>query len=337
MKRILTIAALAGTIAGGAAARTNDQSSLSLIEGAKQLSDIRADNSQAFELRATFKVTRRDGTSEDGVYTETWRSPRLWRSEIKTSEFQRIKVARDKTLWTQDVPTNPTDLGVQQGVGRELLGMHFGNSSFQPSLWKDVRIKNRMIDSLSLKCIQSKSAAYKLGLCFDGSNGALVRSSGWLRLEDGDMVEEACIYGSFQKFGEKMFPRSVQCAVKGKPTFEETIVDLTAESTPSDSSLFSPIPDARQTGYCPGPKEPPKALRQEGPAFKSDWPKSSAFERLSVSVGADGNVRDARILQSIGKDYDKASADAIKEWRFRPATCAGEPIETEIEVDFAAP
>src|SRR5712692_3032027 len=43
-----------------------------LQDRAKQLSDIRAQGAPAFQLKATFRITKEDGSVADGRYTELW-------------------------------------------------------------------------------------------------------------------------------------------------------------------------------------------------------------------------------------------------------------------------
>ena len=44
----------------------------SLIEHAKQLSDIRADGAPAFRLRMNFRAIAKDGSVLEGAYSEVW-------------------------------------------------------------------------------------------------------------------------------------------------------------------------------------------------------------------------------------------------------------------------
>ena len=148
------------------------------------------------------------------------------------------------------------------------------------------------------------------------------------------MAEYSCAYTKYQKFGEKIFPRSVQCVEGGRPTLQATILELTAPDTPPDSLVFAPIPAARQMAYCPGAKKAPEVLNQEDPTFTHDSSKHGGIATFSVTVGVDGVPRDLTVIRSVGKEFDKSSAGALKAWRFRPATCDGNPMESTIEVEF---
>ncbi|MGE0320730.1 MAG: TonB family protein [Polyangiaceae bacterium] len=55
---------------------------------------------------------------------------------------------------------------------------------------------------------------------------------------------------------------------------------------------------------------------------------------LFVTVGTDGLVMDAVVEKSAGDELDKAALDAIKRWRFKPATKDGTAVAAKIRVPF---
>jgi len=52
-------------------------------------------------------------------------------------------------------------------------------------------------------------------------------------------------------------------------------------------------------------------------------------------VAADGRPRNLRVTSAPNRDFDEAALEAVRQWRFKPATCDGEPIEVEIAVQIA--
>ncbi len=85
----------------------------------------------------------------------------------------------------------------------------------------------------------------------------------------------------------------------------------------------SRIPEA-----CPPPKHPLLALR----------PRIGARVHVSVVVRADGSVSDVTVFEidHPGMGFEKATVDAVREWRFVPGTRAGTPSEavTTLWVEF---
>jgi protein TonB len=75
-----------------------------------------------------------------------------------------------------------------------------------------------------------------------------------------------------------------------------------------------------------------------------DYPRKAYDRRvqgtvlLRVLISVSGKVLDASIVKSpgVGHLLDQAALDAIKKWRFSPATVSGKPIESwhEVPIDF---
>jgi protein TonB len=72
------------------------------------------------------------------------------------------------------------------------------------------------------------------------------------------------------------------------------------------------------------PQYPPAALRL----------RISGEVQLQVLVGPDGAVEDLRILKVShpGVGFEKASEEAVRQWRFRPATKLGTKVRMWISV-----
>jgi iron complex outermembrane recepter protein len=82
--------------------------------------------------------------------------------------------------------------------------------------------------------------------------------------------------------------------------------------------------------------EPPAVVRRVDATYP---PKELAARReatvmLLVTVGTDGAVSSATVVQSGGEELDRAALAAIRQWRFRPARQAGQPVASRIRVPF---
>lgn len=55
-----------------------------------------------------------------------------------------------------------------------------------------------------------------------------------------------------------------------------------------------------------------------------------------VTIGEDGTVKDAKLIQGLGYGLDEVAVEAAKKWLFKPATVDGKPIQStkRITVDF---
>ncbi len=57
---------------------------------------------------------------------------------------------------------------------------------------------------------------------------------------------------------------------------------------------------------------------------------------LRVHVGADGEAGDIDLVQGSGsRDLDRAAVEAVRRWRFAPATRNGQPVESAVQVPIA--
>jgi TonB family protein len=83
---------------------------------------------------------------------------------------------------------------------------------------------------------------------------------------------------------------------------------------------------------------PPRVVKELPPLYTE-----SAFNRgiegrvvLKVIVRKDGSVGPIRVDQSLDHDLDDAAIEAVRTWRFDPATVGGEPINVlaNVEIDF---
>jgi TonB family protein len=65
---------------------------------------------------------------------------------------------------------------------------------------------------------------------------------------------------------------------------------------------------------------------------------AEAKSKIAVSfiIGTDGRVHSPVVLESAGSDEDSSVLDAVKGWRYRPATCNAVPAETESKVEFSS-
>jgi TonB family protein len=60
---------------------------------------------------------------------------------------------------------------------------------------------------------------------------------------------------------------------------------------------------------------------------------------LSLVVDADGVAHDITVSESLSPAFDAAAVDAVKKWKFSPATKNGKPISAHaaIQITFRGP
>lgn len=56
---------------------------------------------------------------------------------------------------------------------------------------------------------------------------------------------------------------------------------------------------------------------------------------LEVSVDEKGTVADVRVVKPLQADLDQAAIDAMRQWKFEPATRDGKPVATKLQMTFS--
>lgn len=247
----------------------------SLIERAKQLSDIRAEGLSPFRLKLSFKVTtKKNGAALQGIYTETWASQTQWRRDTIIADSHRIEVAAGQQRWlvesSQPLPETARNLPALLALGR-----------LQPEVWKPERIEKRKLNGASLRCIEAEPevrAGLRIAavqqteipseapmLCFDASSGLLAAE-----IEpQPDTYEQytssnpplvlcckrsshtsSCFFSDYQKFGERAVARSYHCIEDGHPILDGIVTELVTEAN-FDLSLFAVVEAVKERTGCP--------------------------------------------------------------------------------------
>jgi TonB family protein len=87
--------------------------------------------------------------------------------------------------------------------------------------------------------------------------------------------------------------------------------------------------------YRPGSGiEPPRVLREVRADYTEDARRRGITGEvvLEIVVRRDGNVGDIRLIEGLGYGLDQQAIDAVRAWRFAPATRLGTPVDVLVEV-----
>jgi len=100
-----------------------------------------------------------------------------------------------------------------------------------------------------------------------------------------------------------------------------------------NSNFSTMARNAARNGGCEAVR-PPEALATPNPLL--DTPGLSSAVTVSFIIGIDGRVHSPLILEGLGPAEDRIVLDAVRSWRFRPATCNGVPTEAEGKIAFSS-
>jgi TonB family protein len=281
---------------------------------------------RSLTVTTTFEITPKDGGEKTrGTLSEIWLSNRQWRREVQTSDFHRIQIRHNAARWLADSGSNhpepalygPLTLLFQSGV---------------PDL-EVTDISERQSNSRKITCVESGSGWTKSTDCIDPDTGAFLRRDMSFDAFDGGLhpARHSCLYSNYEKFGDKIFPKLVRCTNDPEGDIELTITKLVAESS-TDPSLFARPPGTIEKLACEK-TTPPKAISTPDPQYPPHQ-KGRATVMVSTLVGEDGNPKDLQVVRSAGPDFDQAALNAARQWRFKPPTCDGTPIQARINIEI---
>ncbi len=240
----------------------------SMVERARQLSDIRAEGSPPFRLTLNFKVTIDGGTSLEGTYKEIWASRDKWRRETSIGDLRRIEVSADQQRWLLESTTQISE------PARNLPSLT-AVSRLQPGIWLPDKIENRKVGEVVLRCIKAAPEVPVISMlgntrnnghedkspvvCFDPNGGAVAA-------EIDPRAGTSCLFSNYQKFGEREFARSYQCAKDGRTILDGRIVELVVDASP-DPASFTLAGGIKEKTNCADTVRPPMPVYQPTPSL----------------------------------------------------------------------
>ena len=329
--RILVLAAFLSCLQLCCSAQDVQARAESMLQRARQLSDIRSPSAPAFRLIVTFSFVGNDLATTHGTYTEIRVSQNQWRREIVIGDLRQVDVGGVGKHWILHPDGFPSQASRLPAMMTPIpaASSHFDFASITETSASDV----------VAECAFTKPATdnLKSAFCFDKKGGVLLEKA-FPERRPRNLVSASCEYGSFQKFGDYWFPHEAVCFEDRHKTIEARVVDLLAEPSP-DPLLFTAPSGAIELSLCSDEMKPPVAVSMPRavPPFVSRGEADRVTVTLSLVVDTKGKPQNVRVLRPERKNYDDAALDAVRRWRFKPATCAGTPMSTEVNVvvDFA--
>ncbi len=296
-----------------------------LLNRARRLSDIRANDAPAFHLRATFSFTGDNLDPVEGTYTETWVSDTQWRRETVIGNLRQIDVAGPGKHWLLYPEGFPEQAGALPG-----LMAYLPSASLKPEF---AFIRERTGTDVTAECAYSRPVIQTLQFvfCFEKRTGALLERA-YPEKRPRNVVLASCDYGTFRKFGDYAFPREVICYEDRHKKIAASVVELSLEP-PMDPALFDPPAGSIELGLCSGKSERPSLSINEFMLPGVD-PERIAWLRIWFVVDAKGKAQDVRVLRSADKESNAKTLTTVRSWHFKPGTCDGKPMPMPMTLEI---
>jgi len=296
-----------------------------MMDRARQLSDIRSPNAPGFRLNLTFSFTGHDLETLHGTYTEVWVSSSQWRRETAVGDFRRIEIGGAAKRWLVDGGNDFPEEAARLSTLVEMFPTRPAKFEYQSFRDRDSATQCAITKPMGEK-------RQRFGFCFDKDNRVLVENVS-PRLVGNRSADYSCRYGQFRKFGDYWFPREMACFVDAHQKIEAQVVDLSPLPSP-DPALFTPPSGAVEMGSCYGSAVPPRALSTPDPQSPLGMRNYPSKVGLSMIVDFQGKPQSLKITQSGGKQFDDSAMAAVRNWRFKPGTCNGEPMPLPINIQI---
>ncbi len=312
------------------ASDNSTQSGADLIEQATAKTNIFA--LQSFEMKANIRVDIK-GNPLDGLYSLLWNGPQQWKEEISFPGYSEIQVGSRGVVYikrsTDFIPFRIFQLHSALGYGSEELSA--GSVFTQASFFSDAprtnetikKIHERTIDGAKAECVEILTAEkHTREVCIAETIGTLIRQN----FRDKDLMP----------IGSKVFPRSLSLTEDGKSVASVQVTELKTD-VQFPASVFDPPPGAISRPGCMNPNPSQVSHRVE-----PHYPEEDKYAHRQGTVAIYGIIdksgvpQGLRVVSSAGPSLDKASLDAIRQWRYQSATCDGNSVDTEtvIEVHY---
>ena len=326
LNRLLPLVVLSQTLlCGRALAEDVQKTAQDLLDRARQISDIRAANAPPFRLSLTFTYIGKDLETMKGTYTELWMSNTQWRRETVVGTLAHVEVGGPTQRWFLD---NDNDFPDEAGRIASIVAL-------LPEKTEKLEFETLTTPDAATLCVVTKPVGHKhskRAFCFDKDQHVLVENIAPVQVGQ-HMGDYSCSFGDFRKFAECWFPRHIQCFQDGHEKMQANVVELEVAPATSPSS-FTPPPGSIEIGVCSVTPKPPEAISTRDPISPLGMRDRPLAVHVSMIIDTKGQPQHLKISPSVGKSYDERVLFALKAWRFKPATCNGQPIAVPITVEL---
>jgi TonB family protein len=143
------------------------------------------------------------------------------------------------------------------------------------------------------------------------------------------------VIGTLDKRGNSYFLQIIPVRVSDSQTF--AAISATFESTEFFESMLTPLPAdvPRLKGRPEGGYSMPSCIRCPDPSYTNPArrAKINGTSIFEVLISPSGEAAQLRPVKMLGYGLDEKAFEAIKHWKFRPATQNGSPVPIIVPVE----
>jgi TonB family protein len=142
--------------------------------------------------------------------------------------------------------------------------------------------------------------------------------------------KERVLYWDFKPFGSKQVPSRFEVQYADRTDVQAEVefrtgLDLTRE-------VFEQASKGLKPGLvgCASPKAPRVYYSPDPVVSKPDIDGTVV---LWAKIGQDGRANDIKVVRSLNPTEDGEAIEAVRTWKFKPATCDGNPVTVQINIE----
>ena len=278
-----------------------------------------------YEITAAIEINPGSPSAQSGritIYREEQRS----RVELQFAKYHDVKVRLGDKLYVFRSTGYPAPgLQVVQRIIDGTRVADFESTKFSSA-------KSKKVDGQPAYCVQIKSKDYFGSTdCFDAQTKLLLRST--------NNFEETRFF-EYHTFEQVQFPSHIEVLKQGRKVLE--IKDIDVRKFQAAPETFAIPENSREFATCDKPQVP-TPIKTPDPDFPGEaaamYKKGIREETRVYAYGIvqkDGSFTDIKVLYAESAPFEQAVIQRLQKWKFKPATCGGNPIafETQVEVKF---
>lgn len=276
--------------------------------------------------RGTFVFFNLANGSAQGTYHLQWADRDNHLEEIRQGDYRLMVIRKDgKAYRRESMNFTPVRVGQLRHILPPFLP-RFDDTDIIRGL------KDRKLNDVPARCIQFDTVRgtdrRSKELCLAKTDARVLSYR-----TEGRGRSFSYAWSAFETFHGTLLPRHVELSEGGKKI-------IAADFTFTELAALAPSAIVVPEGIEPVPvcahSVPPALISSVDPKFPPGEMPMNGTVTVAARVGKEGSVRDAQIVQTMGAAYDAAALRAVREWKFSPALCDGQPraVNTNVQVRF---
>jgi TonB family protein len=331
--RFLVLTLLAALTSGALSLGAEDKATAEpLLAQARKLEDVWSDGTPAVKMRVEIEIVDAKGKTTPGQYLVTWISPSRWREELEIGNYKRLRVHNGEGYWQLSTLSFQPEIIFQlDSILDFKTALRIGTKQVLS------KVKTRDKDGVQQKCVEVKWArGTERILCFDEANGSLLRVE-YPRSENQNPPDISRVeYSAFSKLGDKRIPYEAH-AFRDRTVVVTTKVTDVTPITESDPGLFAPPANSEFWQQCDDMQGPEAVIRVQ-PEYPANVRLNGEQGRVVfyAVIQTNGTLSELTLIHRATPTLESLAANAIRQWRYKPAACGSTPIrlETSIALNF---